>query len=194
MANQKKKGKNKKGKGKSQNQPQAQQTAAPEPQEDLQEMVTLEFDDGTEVECFVEGVFTCNDEDYMALIPNDKSGDVYIYRYVQTSDEDYRLEDETIPKRFEAAVRAYEKLKGHVSAPKEEVEEAAEAAEPVVEEAAEAVEEAVEEVAEPVAEEVAEEAEAVEESAEEAAEEAAEAVEEVEAEVVEESPFDDEKE
>lgn len=95
-------------------QQQAEKTAQQaEPEKDPREVVTLEFDDGREQECFVEGIFDCGGQDYMALVPDDKSGDVYIYRFIQLGDDDYRLEDETDDARFEAAVHEYEDLVGY---------------------------------------------------------------------------------
>lgn len=80
---------------------------------EVRDTVTLEFDDGQEKECFIEGVFDCGDQDYIALVPNDKSGDVYIYKYIQIDDENYRLEDEADDEKFAAAVREYEDIVGY---------------------------------------------------------------------------------
>lgn len=79
------------------------------------QVVTLEFDDGKEVECTLEGVFTSEGQDYIALVPDDRSGDVYIYKYIEKEDGDYYFEDETDEGKFKKAVGAYEKLKGHKS-------------------------------------------------------------------------------
>jgi hypothetical protein len=89
----------------------ARQQEAPK-KEETRDVVTLEFDDGKEQECFVEGVFDCGGQDYIALVPDDKSGDVYIYKYIQIDDENYRLEDEADEEKFAAAVHEYEDIVG----------------------------------------------------------------------------------
>lgn len=83
------------------------------PKEEPRDVVTLEFDDGREQECFVEGVFDVGDRDYIALVPDDRSGDVYIYKYIEGEGDDYRLEEETDAAKFAAAVREYEEIVGH---------------------------------------------------------------------------------
>lgn len=80
---------------------------------DNTQVVTLEFDDGKEIECSIEGVFDSEGQDYIALVPDDKSGDVYIYKYIEKADGDYDFEDETNEEKFQKAVLEYESLKGH---------------------------------------------------------------------------------
>ena len=46
-------------------------------------------------------------------MPDDKSGDVYIYKYIQIDEENYRLEDEADEEKFAAAVREYEDIVGY---------------------------------------------------------------------------------
>ena len=48
------------------------------------DIITLEFDDGGEVECEIMGVFDYEGKEYIALIPHDDSDDVYIYGYKET--------------------------------------------------------------------------------------------------------------
>ena len=43
------------------------------------DIITLEYDDGTELECEMMGVFEADGKEYIALIPQDDSDDVYIY-------------------------------------------------------------------------------------------------------------------
>ena len=78
------------------------------------EIVTLEFDDGVEQECFVEGVFDVAGEDYIALIPDDGSGDVYLYKYIDKGDDDddFEIAEETDTAKFAAAVKEYEEIVG----------------------------------------------------------------------------------
>lgn len=56
-------------------------------------MVTLNFNDGYEVDCFVVGVFDCEGKDYMALAPDDGSDYVYIYEYKQVDDDNFTLNE-----------------------------------------------------------------------------------------------------
>lgn len=50
-------------------------------------ILTLEFDNGDVIECEEIGVFECDGDDYIALIPLDDSDDVYIYGYEEDGDE-----------------------------------------------------------------------------------------------------------
>ena len=43
--------------------------------------ITLTFDDETEVECEISAIFSVNDREYIALIPED-SYEVFLYRYL----------------------------------------------------------------------------------------------------------------
>ncbi len=59
----------------------------------MEEYITLEFDDGTEMECEIMGVFEVDGSDYIALIPDDGSDDVYLYGYEETGEEEFELRD-----------------------------------------------------------------------------------------------------
>ncbi|MCI7145228.1 MAG: DUF1292 domain-containing protein [Clostridiales bacterium] len=72
------------------------------------EIITLEFDDGTEEECGILGVFDANGSDYIALNPLGTE-DVYIYGYKEY-EEDYELIDITDEKEYEAVVAEFDKL------------------------------------------------------------------------------------
>ena len=69
----------------------AQQNKTPEVEET--DFITLEFDDGTEVECEIMGVFDYDGKEYIALIPDDQSDDVYIYGYKEVGDDEFELVD-----------------------------------------------------------------------------------------------------
>ena len=73
------------------------------------EVITLEFDDGVEVECEIMGVFDYEGKEYIALIPDDGSDDVYIYGYKDLGD-DFEMIDITDDEEFNAAVAAFEAL------------------------------------------------------------------------------------
>ena len=61
-------------------------------QEDV-DIITLEFEDGAEIECEVMGIFEYEGNEYIALIPLDDSDDVYIYGYKEINEEEFELVD-----------------------------------------------------------------------------------------------------
>ena len=69
----------------------AQDKKAPEIEE--ADFITLEFDDGVEVECEIMGVFNFEGKEYIALIPNDDTDDVYIYGYKEIGEDEFELVD-----------------------------------------------------------------------------------------------------
>ncbi len=71
--------------------------------------ITLEFDDGEEVECEVMGIFDAEGKEYIALIPDDGTDDVYIYGYKEVGDDEYDLVDIS-DEEFEIAVKEFEKI------------------------------------------------------------------------------------
>ena len=72
--------------------------------------LTLEFDDGVELECEIMGVFEHADKEYIALIPLDDSEDVYIYGYKEVSDDEFELVDIVDDAEFETAVAEFDRL------------------------------------------------------------------------------------
>ena len=72
--------------------------------------LTLEFDDGQEVECEIMGVFEFEGKEYIALIPDDGTDDVYIYGYKETSEEEFELIDIEDDTEFKRVVEEFEKL------------------------------------------------------------------------------------
>jgi uncharacterized protein YrzB (UPF0473 family) len=84
-----------------------------ETEEDELDTITLEFDDGVVMETEVLGVFESGGKDYIALVPEDGSDDVYIYGYkeIEDGDEDeFELIDIEDEAEFSAAVETFEKL------------------------------------------------------------------------------------
>ncbi len=73
------------------------------------DVITLEFEDGEELECEIIGTFDVNDEEFIALVPDDNSGDVYIYAFSETEDgfDINEIEDED---KFNMVVAEFEKL------------------------------------------------------------------------------------
>ena len=42
------------------------------------EFITLQFEDSEDIECEILGVFDCDGQEYIALLPDDGTDDVYI--------------------------------------------------------------------------------------------------------------------
>lgn len=74
------------------------------------DVITLEFDDGAEVECEIMGVFDYNGKEYIALIPDDGTDDVYIYVYKEVGDDEFELVDIEDDAEFEAVVAEFDKI------------------------------------------------------------------------------------
>ncbi len=74
------------------------------------ECLTLEFDDGAEVQCEVIGVFDVENKEYIALLPEDESGEVYIYGYKEINEEEFELEDIEDDAEFERVVAEFDKI------------------------------------------------------------------------------------
>jgi uncharacterized protein YrzB (UPF0473 family) len=78
-------------------------------QEDA-DYITLEFDDGESIECEIMGVFDYNGKEYIALIPDDGTDDVYIYGYKEVGDDEFELVDIEDDNEFESVVDEFERL------------------------------------------------------------------------------------
>ena len=74
------------------------------------DVITLEFDDGAEIECEIMGVFDFKGKEYIALIPNDDSDDVYIYGYKEVGEDEFELIDIEDDSEFEAVVEEFDKI------------------------------------------------------------------------------------
>ena len=86
----------------------AQDKKAPEIEE--ADFITLEFDDGVEVECEIMGVFDFEGKEYIALIPNDDTDDVYIYGYKEIGEDEFELVDIKDDAEFEKVVAEFDKI------------------------------------------------------------------------------------
>lgn len=86
----------------------AQDKVTPEIEE--AEFITLEFDDGVEVECEIMGVFDFEGKEYIALIPNDDTDDVYIYGYKEIGEDEFELVDIEDDAEFEKVVSEFDKI------------------------------------------------------------------------------------
>ena len=85
--------------------------------ENYSETIVLEFDDGTVVETENMGIFEVDGKEYIALIPDDGSDDVYIYGHADIGEDEYdpelrEIEDdeefERVVKEFDALMDGYE--------------------------------------------------------------------------------------
>ena len=68
---------------------------------DDEDFMTLEFENGEEVECEIMGIFDVDDKEYIALLPDDGTDDVYLYGYKEISDEEFELVDIEDDEEFE---------------------------------------------------------------------------------------------
>lgn len=80
------------------------------PEIEKADFITLEFDDGVEVECEIMGVFDYDGKEYIALIPNDDTDDVYIYGYKEIGDDEFELVDIEDDDEFEKVVAEFDKI------------------------------------------------------------------------------------
>ena len=87
----------------------ADQKKNPEMEEDV-EIITLEFDEGEEVECEIMGVFDFNGKEYIALIPDDGTDDVYIYGYKEIGEAEFEIVDIEDDAEFEAVAAEFDKI------------------------------------------------------------------------------------
>lgn len=74
------------------------------------EVITLEFDDGLEIEAEIMGIFDLDGKEYIALIPDDDTDDVYLYGYKEVSEEEFELVDIEDDDEFERVAAEFEKL------------------------------------------------------------------------------------
>ena len=74
------------------------------------DIITLEFDNGDEVECEIMGVFDFNGKEYIALIPDDGKDDVYIYGYKEVGEDEFELIDIEDDAEFEAVVAEFDSI------------------------------------------------------------------------------------
>jgi len=75
-----------------------------------EDYITLEFDDGSVVECFIDGVFEADGKEYIALEPDDGTDDVYIYGYKDNGDDTFELVEIEDDSEFSTAVDEFDRL------------------------------------------------------------------------------------
>lgn len=70
------------------------------------EIITLEFEDGTE-ECEILGIFDVEGVEYMALpvsASDEEEAEIYIYKYVEVDEEEFELQDIESDEELEKAM------------------------------------------------------------------------------------------
>lgn len=78
--------------------------------------VTLDLDDGSQVECRILTIFEVADRDYIALLPLDEKGndnadgEVYIYRYSEDEKGIPSLENIADDEEYEAVADRFDEL------------------------------------------------------------------------------------
>lgn len=77
---------------------------------DEADVITLQFEDGQDVECEIMGVFDYNGKEYIALIPLDGTDDVYIYGYQEVGDDEFEILEIEDDAEFEAVVAEFDKI------------------------------------------------------------------------------------
>ena len=78
--------------------------------DDDADFITLEFENGEEVECEIMGIFDVEDKEYIALLPDDGTDDVYLYGYKEISDEEFELVDIEDDDEFEKVSAVFSEL------------------------------------------------------------------------------------
>ena len=79
-------------------------------EEEEEDIITLEFDDDTAVDCYVMGTFELNDKEYIALAPEDGTDDVYIYGYKQLADDEFEIIEIETEEEFDAAAAEFDAI------------------------------------------------------------------------------------
>ena len=74
--------------------------------------VTLELDDGTEVECVVITIFEADGRDYIALLPEDgeeaEEGEVFLYRFAEDAEGNPDLSNIESDEEYEIVADAFD--------------------------------------------------------------------------------------
>lgn len=80
---------------------------------DDEDIITLEFDEGdkiVEVECEIMGVFECEGKEYIALLPQDDTDDVYLYGYKEVGEDEFELIDIEDDAEFDKVSQEFDKI------------------------------------------------------------------------------------
>ena len=74
-----------------------------------EEIITLDYDDGSSEECRVQGVFELDGKEYIALEPLNDEENIYLYGYEEEGDE-YTITEIESDDEFERVSAEYERL------------------------------------------------------------------------------------
>ena len=78
---------------------------------DPQEMfVTLDLDDGSQLECQILTIFDVDNQNYIALVPVDNDEEVIFYRYFEDEEGNPSLENIDSDDEFDAVSDRFEEL------------------------------------------------------------------------------------
>lgn len=82
--------------------------------EDEELFVTLELDDGQELECQVIMIFEVEEQDYIALLPTEgeeyENGEVYLYRYAEDEEGNPSLDNIESEEEYEMVADAFDEI------------------------------------------------------------------------------------
>lgn len=84
--------------------------------DDTDILVTLDMDDGSQVECEILTIFDMGEQDYIVLLPLDSQGNenqegiIYIYRYFEDKEGNPSLENIISDEEYEAVEERFEQL------------------------------------------------------------------------------------
>lgn len=78
--------------------------------QDEADIITLEFEDGVELECEIMGIFDHAGKDYIALIPLDDSDDIYLYGYNEVGEDEFELVDIEDEELFNSVVQEFDAI------------------------------------------------------------------------------------
>ena len=76
------------------------------------ETIILTLDDDSEMVCIVLGIFECEGNDYIALLPEDEEDgeDVFIYKYKEVNEEEVELDVIESEEEFEKVSKTFEEI------------------------------------------------------------------------------------
>ena len=78
---------------------------------DPQEMfVTLDLDDGSQLECQILTIFDVDNQNYIALVPVDNDDEVIFYRYFEDEEGNLSLENIDHDDEFDAVSDRFDEL------------------------------------------------------------------------------------
>ncbi len=77
-------------------------------EQEVNNKITLDYEDGSSVECEIVGVFEVEGKEYIALF-DEEAEDIILYRYIEVDGENFELED--IPEEeFDAVSEVFEAI------------------------------------------------------------------------------------